>query len=701
MAPTVDNATLIILDIGQHTSASAEKNEKPFFENARQCAMRIIEKNIMIQTRNHVGVILLGANKTKNALAEQCPGAFKRIEMTAELQPPTWQMIRDLPQAATSRKGDWFEALVVAAHHYKDGVSGVKINSKKIVLLTNFEAPANVGKNFQEVVEGFKEDELEVFVIGVDIEEQHNKDLQLIRQLVEATNGDTATFSEAFSGWMFHKTRGNKMTPQNFDLSFGPNIKIPISAYIRIRDEAVVKNWQKAIKDPVTATASSNEGIQKERKTINTENQKVIKPEDIIKGYLYGQKVIPFSDTDKENLYQSGDRSFSIYGFTSANNIQWQNLQGDGTYYVFGRKNDKKALYAITCLVECLHEKNLVGLARKVHSRNTEPKMFLLAPVFDPNGSVCLSMIRVCYKEEIKNMTFPPTELKKFACSDAQVNAFKELIKSMDLTKAYDESYGDTEAFPVAETVSPAIQYILDCISYRALNPGKPLPQPRDEIMTLFKVPPLIEKQSRDPIENLKKLFLLTKIEKKVKRRGGAVPNTGISPTINNATDNKMDVDDVPKVHLPIIKNDEVTSVGTDDPVKDFEKLLGEGKSLVQLAAEMTEVIEGLVYTNFGGDFSKPLQALKRFRTECVKSEPSHYNNWLLKFKKDLLDRKKDTFLELLSEEGKFISKYENSTSTFTQSDEHGDSQMYDNDTIPNSTELAIDTDVNDLFDEM
>lgn len=98
MYPTkVEQATIFIIDVGRNVSTPEEKNEKSFFENAREFSMRLIERLIISQGKNWVGVILLGSKKTKNNMAAQCEGAFKYIDVVFELGPPTWQMIRDMP----------------------------------------------------------------------------------------------------------------------------------------------------------------------------------------------------------------------------------------------------------------------------------------------------------------------------------------------------------------------------------------------------------------------------------------------------------------------------------------------------------------------------------------------------------------------------------------------------------------------------
>lgn len=90
----IENGTVIILDIGRNVSEPDEKNGRSFFELARECTTRIIERKIISQGNNLLGIILLGSKNTKNNLAGS---GCKYIETYADLQYPTWQMIRDLP----------------------------------------------------------------------------------------------------------------------------------------------------------------------------------------------------------------------------------------------------------------------------------------------------------------------------------------------------------------------------------------------------------------------------------------------------------------------------------------------------------------------------------------------------------------------------------------------------------------------------
>lgn len=547
-----------------------------------------------------------------------------------------------------------------------------------------------------------KEEKYEVDVIGPDILDDMAKgDITLAQKFVETTNGATATFEYTMRYLLFHKKKGVSTRPWNVDLSIGPNIKIPVSAFIRLRDDAVVKSWQKAIKCPVTNTASSTEGVLKKKVFVNSENQTALQEDAApIKGYSYGQRVIPFTELNQSMLYESGDKCLSVYGFTHASNITWQNLTGDGLQYLFAKKGDKKAQQTIRCLVECLHELNLVGIVRRVYNKNNAPKMFALFPVIDTNDYICLSMATICFKEDIKFMSFPSTNLKKFNCTEDQVKGFVDLIKAMDLTRAYDDTFDDAEALPIGETVSPFAQHMLDCIAFRAMHPNEPLPKPREDIINLFNLPPLIEKRSKEPLDKLKSLFELKKVEKKSRKqkvRFLSEPSNVVQ--LSQGMEGIDDVDDeMATIELPTKPQSEIKRIGTLDPIRDYTALKDSEKPLAELAQGMTSALESMIIGNFDGKYSKAFDAILFFRKECVDSDPSLYNNWLKTLKETLNYRKKDDILSMLCDKNAdFILKSENSSSEYETADSHNESQLYENDTIPDSIELTLQT-ADDMF---
>ncbi|KAJ0174794.1 hypothetical protein K1T71_009902 [Dendrolimus kikuchii] len=704
MAPKkIDTGLVIILDIGVNTASVGELNKKSFLEEGRNFVARLIERKIVSQSTDYIGIVLLGSKETENNLNAQCGGGYRHIKIHAELDSPTWKLIETLPEKSTKTKGDWFDALIVAADHIKNGVANVKIANNKIILVTNFEIPSQQeDEQIEQVLLGFQEENITVDVIGISLEEESykNRDLSLAKKFVEQTDGVSASFDHAMGYLQFQKKR-KAINPHQWNtvLNIGPNIKIPITAYIKLKHGADVDKWIDEPYDAATGSASTTQSVDKQKHHINQENQTKIDLKNTIDAYLYGQEPIPIADCESM-FYEPGSTCLSLYGFTKTNNIKWHHLNGNGLEYIFGKKGDTKAQYALRCLVVCMHEENLYGIARRVYRTNCAPKMYVLMPVFDVNNYVCLSMAQLCYKEEIKYMSFPPTNLKKYNCTDEQVDAFKDLIGAMDLTDAYDDTFDDKEAFPVGESVSPGAQYMFDCIAYRAMNPGRPLPQPRDEIMNLFKVPELLESRSKAALEKVKDLFPLKEVVPPKRRLKKTVEDQELEPS----TCFENDTTSIPKVDLPSnkINGASTIKISTMDPISDFKALKSIGKDILELTPQMTEAIENLIYCNLDGNFTKAFEALSFFRSECVQTDPTSYNNWLQKFKTKLTNNKRNDILEMISENKvNFILKNENQLSSFETEASHEESQLYENDTVPDTIELTIASEINDMFDEM
>uniref|UniRef100_S4PBI3 Ku P80 DNA helicase n=1 Tax=Pararge aegeria TaxID=116150 RepID=S4PBI3_9NEOP len=235
------------------------------------------------------------------------------------------------------------------------------------------------------------------------------------------------------------------------------------------------------------------------------------------------------------------------------------------------------------------------------------------------------------------------------------------------------------------------------------MNPGKPLPQPRDDIVMLFKIPPLIEKRSREVTEKLKKLFVLNKVEIK-KRDKKKNHSMDMDDYQNQSSTSNADVTmgDLPKIDLKTLKRpDSIQRIGTMHPINDYDILKQGGKTVSDLATQMTEAIESMIHGNLDGNFSKALDAMMHFRNECLKTEPKLYNDWLKNFQTELTNRKRNNVIEMLNEKKfNYILQSENSLST-VKSYSCDDSQLYENDTEPMLTEVNISSEVNDLFDNM
>ncbi|XP_013141023.1 PREDICTED: X-ray repair cross-complementing protein 5-like isoform X2 [Papilio polytes] len=547
--------------------------------------------------------------------------------------------------------------------------------NKRIILITNFMTPSDIPEDKKEKIKNklYKEN-IQVDVIGCDLFEKPstNSDKNLAQKIVKNTNGVSILFDDAMEQLIFYKKKHVTGNPWMVDLCIGPNIAIPIHSYIRTKSEKPLKTWIEVIRDPISDRASTVQ-VKKNTFYINADN-KVVNKKDVVKGVHYGETIIPFSVIDKKLNCVTESKSLNIYGFTSAARIKWENLNYDNLSYIYGCKGDKNACNAIKCLAECLMERNLVAIARGIKKRDSPPRMYALMPVQE-GKTHHLSMIGICFKEEIRHMLFPQTDCEKYICSNEQIDAFKDLIKAMNLN---NDDLDDSERFDISKVPSPSVQYAYDSVVFRAKNPFKPLPKPRDEISNLLQVPNLIKMKATDAIEKMKSVFVLNKINDN--QKDDSEPMEGADEL--NITENMDSI--------------KTKSIGTVNPIDDYKLCLSSDKQFNEIAQEMTNAIETLFYSNSDQHKSKATDAMFFYRAESVRENPTFYNEWLKNFKMELIGRKRYDVIEIIEEKNMdFIYKYDNTLSQIESIEE-----MCGMDTC-NLADVAISSDIREFFGNM
>lgn len=99
MAPKkIETGLVIIIDVGINTGTVSDVDKKTFLAEAREFAARLIERKIISQSTDYIGIVLLGCKETENNLNIQCGGGYRHIKIHEVLDSPTWKMIENLPQ---------------------------------------------------------------------------------------------------------------------------------------------------------------------------------------------------------------------------------------------------------------------------------------------------------------------------------------------------------------------------------------------------------------------------------------------------------------------------------------------------------------------------------------------------------------------------------------------------------------------------
>ncbi|KAL1396656.1 hypothetical protein pipiens_010376 [Culex pipiens pipiens] len=85
-------ACMLILDVGKDTVVKSGKNDLTFFERAKGCVTKIVQRS---KPHDEVGLVLMGTDDTSNQLNVEC-GGYEHIAEAFELGPSNWKMLRIL-----------------------------------------------------------------------------------------------------------------------------------------------------------------------------------------------------------------------------------------------------------------------------------------------------------------------------------------------------------------------------------------------------------------------------------------------------------------------------------------------------------------------------------------------------------------------------------------------------------------------------
>lgn len=204
-----------------------------------------------------------------------------------------------------------------------------------------------------------------------------------------------------------------------------------------------------------------------------------------------------------------------------------------------------------------------------------------------------------------------------------------------------------------------------------------------------MEIPKKLKEQSVDEIKKIKEIFPLEKV---VNKQLEIFMKNKYSMTM------KSDEDAIP---LPDDTNN-LMEVGSISPAEDFIFLLKRGEKFVTLCIQIQNVISDLIFKAIEIQRNKVCSAIMAYREEAKIMGAFRYNEWILNFKKDLLNRGKEVFFaDVIVKEGfGLISEKDTSESGVTEEEVVA---FYGNvvDTNKESKQDEFLENVDDLFDDM
>lgn len=714
---------MIILDVGQDTLVRRGKDNQSFFDRAKGCVSKIIQRKIFSKPQDEVGLVLMGTDKTSNQLNVEY-GGYENIAEAFELGPSNWQMLRVLEKQIQPSKvdADWFDALVVAMHFLKTGAQAKKFATLKIILISTLSVAPGVDQDQMEsVVNKLTDMPCELNIINDNVEQQFDSEDQdedsrtneigifsqqqhktqeqrgnekLLSDIVFKSNGALCNIDSAELLLVHFEKKATRASPWQSILSIGTQIQISISAFLYITEEKGLGSFK---------TESIDPNAEVKLKTDYFKNDKVYEPdyENLIKGYMYGSTVVPYDSKDMDIDYKSGEQRLSCLGFTAASNILEEYLCGTGAHVVVSRKDCVASEAKLAALVKAMIELDVVLIATKVYRRDTRPKINVLMPTYRKRYP-CFIMLELCFQEEVALLKFPPLISNKHKPTDAQYEAIDKLIDSMDLMDALGDETGAREAFALHKTLNPIHQHTYRTIAHRALFPKAPLQVMDEELKKLVDVPPKVRERSKAAVEDVKNLFPLTEIKintrlKWLQRMSKINVQTDVATA---SASQQNDVNDEGELD----EQRTVVEVGTVSPAEDFALLLKRGEKFATLCTQIQNVISDLVFKSMTVQYEKVAMAMMMYREEAKILGPYRYNEWIVEFKKSLLARNKQEFWEqvLVKEAFGLIGANESDMSTITANEVE---EFYNTNVASKSSSAGDDNadyvDADDLFANM
>jgi ATP-dependent DNA helicase 2 subunit 2 len=108
---------VICLDVGKNASEMSEKSGKTFLERSLDCVKKIITRKIFAKPADEIGIVLFGADETRNDLNDKNFGYDNIVEL-GKLKMSSWDMLEEVSKIKPgSASVGWSDGLLVAMNY--------------------------------------------------------------------------------------------------------------------------------------------------------------------------------------------------------------------------------------------------------------------------------------------------------------------------------------------------------------------------------------------------------------------------------------------------------------------------------------------------------------------------------------------------------------------------------------------------------
>lgn len=421
----------------------------------------------------------------------------------------------------------------------------------------------------------------------------------------------------------------------NFELA--PSLNIKVISYTKTRTNPAFDFKKYAKKNKYNAL-SKDTIIETKKVFINPEDIELnpLDNDKIIKGYYYGQELIPIDKELEANMeYKISQRSMKLLGFIGEETFQ-RHLSIGPVDCVFPDENDQKSVLAFNSVVESMLHLNRLAIVRVVKAANRSPKINIMYPKKKINKKTgnpiyFLYMSELPTSEDMRMYNFGSIKTS----NQKERAMMKEFIERMDIDNFINEDGEIEELLKPKEIPNPRNQVMFDRIIQKGLgviDNSAPINVP-DNIKEILYTETLTHPKVADIDDKLKDIFGLEELveqEEKVEKvywTDILKAEKGLTEEERQALKNKNKDDE------PIIRK-----ISKNYPISDFRDMLRNRKEdLVESAVKQMQdhIVDTVKNTMRDDVYEKALECFIVMREGCVNEEEFDlFNDFLYMLKK-------------------------------------------------------------------
>uniref|UniRef100_A0A3B5L1N3 X-ray repair cross-complementing protein 5 n=1 Tax=Xiphophorus couchianus TaxID=32473 RepID=A0A3B5L1N3_9TELE len=662
------SALVLCMDVGFSMSNSAPGEEPPFAQ-AKKVIQKFVQRQVFAETKDELALVLFGTDSTKNSLDQD--GQYQNITVHRHLMVPDFELLEEIEhQIHPENQQADLDALVVSMDLLQTE-TGKKCDRLNIVLLTDLNTEASSDK-LDVIIENLKQAgiTLQFLPFPVEDEEEGEGDedrtgsgdpgrgkglsreqrsgLEMVKNIMLSLDEEEGleeiyTFNAVEQLCMFKRIERRPMA-WPCQLTIGSSLSIRIVGYKAVTEEKLKKMW-------ITVDAQTNQRDDVKRETVfclDDDNETEVQKEDIIQ-FRYGSDIVPFSKVDQDQMkYKHDGKCFAVLGFTKKNlQVLRHQFMGTQIVKIFPARDDEHAGVAMSALIRGLDELNMVAIVRYAYDRRSNPQVGAAFPCIKPDYELqCLLYVQLPFMEDLygRQFTFPSLENNKKIAPSTQLSAIDSLIDSMMLVTE-DEDLLKPHHLP-----NPAFQRHFQCLHHRAVHADSPLPPMEPWLEAALDRPEVIQERCQAPLQEIKKLFPLTEVEKKKKLKTSAqIFGKSEEPDAKKAKEDEEE----DEYNLANIA--EGSQVGSVDPARDFRALIKQKTLSFGECQQLTHRIEQLLSNKNTHYYMKSITCIQAFREQSGNADL--FNSYLQSLKRSIPSRGLEVFWDLLVQAVTLISK--------------------------------------------